>query len=197
MENLALQVGLVDNVHVDDAKGADARGGQVQRSRRPEPARAQQQDARVQQLLLALLSDLGQQQVTLVAVALLTRESARGDPLATLVLPLVEPAGHGDDVGVAEVLQGLGCEGRAHTAGAVDDDRRRTIGDMGLDLRLQVAPRKVDSAREGPLLVLVGLPHVEDDSAGTGDGLGCGSRVDLPNLRLRLFQEFTEAGHSS
>ena len=50
---------------------ADAGGGQVERGRRAEPAGAEQQHLGVEQLQLALLADLGQQQVALVAVALL------------------------------------------------------------------------------------------------------------------------------
>ena len=33
VDHLALQVGLVDHVEVDDAEGADAGGGQVEQSR--------------------------------------------------------------------------------------------------------------------------------------------------------------------
>ena len=79
VEDLALQVRLVDDVHVDDADGADAGGGQVQRGRRAEAAGAEQQHLGVEQLQLALLADLGQEQVALVAVALLGGER-RGAP---------------------------------------------------------------------------------------------------------------------
>ena len=44
--------------------------GQVERRRRAEAARAEQQDLGVEQPQLALLADLGQQQVAVVAVAL-------------------------------------------------------------------------------------------------------------------------------
>ncbi len=78
MEDLALQVRLVDHVHVDDAERADARGGQVQRGRGAEAAGAEQQDLGAEQLVLALLADLGQQEVALVAVALLGGRAPRG-----------------------------------------------------------------------------------------------------------------------
>ena len=71
VQDLALQVGGVDLVHVDDADRADAGGGEVERGRRAEPAGTEQQHLRVEQLLLALDADLGQQQVALVAVHLL------------------------------------------------------------------------------------------------------------------------------
>ena len=67
--DLPLQVRLVDDVGVDDPERADARGGEVERRRRAEAARADQQDARVEQLELALLADLGDQQVARVAGA--------------------------------------------------------------------------------------------------------------------------------
>ena len=73
VQDLALQVGLVDDVHVDDADGAHAGGRQVQRGRRAEAAGAEQQHLGVEQLELALLAHLGQQEVALVAVALLGR----------------------------------------------------------------------------------------------------------------------------
>ena len=78
MEDLALQVRRVDDVHVDDAERADAGGGEVERGRRAEPAGAEQEHLRVEQLLLALLADLGEQQVAAVAVALLGRERRAG-----------------------------------------------------------------------------------------------------------------------
>ena len=77
MDDLALEVRLVDDVGVDDAERADARRGEVERRRRPEPARADEQDARVEQPLLALLADLRDEQVPAVARALLG-ESVRG-----------------------------------------------------------------------------------------------------------------------
>ena len=63
VDDLALQVRLVDDVVVDDAERADACGGEVERRGRAEPAGADQQHARVEQLLLAGLADLGDQQV--------------------------------------------------------------------------------------------------------------------------------------
>ena len=74
VEDLALQVGGVDDVHVDDADRAHPGRGQVERGRRAEAARAEQEDLRLEQLWLARLADLGEQQVALVAVALLGGE---------------------------------------------------------------------------------------------------------------------------
>ena len=54
VEHLALQVRGVDAVEVDEPERADARGREVLRERAAEPARADQQHARVEQLALTL-----------------------------------------------------------------------------------------------------------------------------------------------
>ena len=53
VEDLALQVRLVDDIHVDDADRADAGSRQVERGRRAEAAGAEQQHPGVEQLQLA------------------------------------------------------------------------------------------------------------------------------------------------
>ena len=63
VDHLALQVGEVDDVVVDDPERADAGRREVQRGRRAEAAGAEQQHLRVEQLLLALDPDLVEQQV--------------------------------------------------------------------------------------------------------------------------------------
>src|SRR5699024_5584045 len=77
VDDLALEVGRVDGVVVDDPERADARGSEVEGGWRTEPAGADQEDARVEQLLLALLADFGDEQVPRVAAALLRLERAR------------------------------------------------------------------------------------------------------------------------
>src|SRR5690606_40872193 len=52
--DLALQVGRVDVVAVRDDDAADARGGQVERGRRAQPAGAHDQDGGIEQALLRL-----------------------------------------------------------------------------------------------------------------------------------------------
>jgi hypothetical protein len=91
VEDLALQVRRVDLVHVDDADRADARGGEVERGGRAEAAGAEHQHLGVEQLLAGPRPDLGQQQVALVAVALLGGERRRRLPVAALVLPRPKP----------------------------------------------------------------------------------------------------------
>ena len=81
VEDLALEVRLVDDVHVDDADRADACRRQVERGGRTEAARAEQEHPRVEQLLLPGDVDLGEEDVPLVPVALLGGEAPRGRPL--------------------------------------------------------------------------------------------------------------------
>jgi hypothetical protein len=72
------------------------------------------------------------------------------------------------------------------------------VGDAVLDLALEEAPGDVDRSGQRALLVLVGLPHVEDDGVGARGQrrLGPGG-VDLPDLGLRLGEQLAEAGHGS
>ena len=97
----------------------------------------------------------------MVAVALVRREGLRGRPWTALVLPAVETADHRGHVGVPDRLHGLRGERRPDTAGAVDDDRSLLVGELPLDLELELAPRQEDRSRDRSLLVLVGLAHVE------------------------------------
>ncbi len=80
VEHLALQVRRVHHVHVDDAERPDARRGEVERGGGAEPAGAEEQDLALEQLLLPGFADLGQQQVTVIAVPLVGAEHRRGDP---------------------------------------------------------------------------------------------------------------------
>ncbi len=105
-----MKVRGVDNVHVDDPERADAGRREVQRGGRAEAAGAQEQDLAFQQPLLSCLSDLGEQQVPVIAGPLFRAQGGRGDPCPPFVLPAPKPAGHGDDVGVSELFERLGCE---------------------------------------------------------------------------------------
>ena len=195
VENLALEVGRIDDVHVDDADRPDAGGGEVQGGGGAEAAGAEQQHLGVEQLQLTFDVDLGQEEVALVPVPLVGGEVARCRPVAALVLPLVEPAGDGDDVGVAELGEGLGGEGGAGAAGAVHHERGRLVGDPALDARLERAAGDVDGAGDGALLVLVGLADVEDDRPRSAAQLVGGGSVDLADLGLRGGEQLSKARH--
>ena len=77
VDHLALQVREVDHVVVDDPERAHAGGRQVEGGGRAEAAGAEQQHLGVEQLLLALGTDLGDQQVARVAVALFGAQRTR------------------------------------------------------------------------------------------------------------------------
>src|SRR5439155_26693067 len=77
VRDLALQVRRVDLVVVDDSEAADTGGGEIEARGRAEAARADQQDARLEQLQLPFDADLGDQDVPAVARAL---QPAHPDP---------------------------------------------------------------------------------------------------------------------
>src|SRR5690606_498426 len=158
-------------------------------------AGAEQEDLGVEELLLALDVHLGEEEVALVAVALLGGEAAGRLPLPALVLPLVEAAGHRDDVLVAELGQRLRRERGADAGGAVDDDLRRLVRHPALDGALEGAAGDVERAGDGPLLVLLGLADVEDQRARLlAQGIGLVG-LDLADLGLGGGQELTEVRH--
>jgi hypothetical protein len=66
VDDLTLQIGLVHNVEIDDADGADAGRGQVEQSRRAEPAGTDDQDPCVLEPLLPVNAQVGNYQVTAV-----------------------------------------------------------------------------------------------------------------------------------
>ena len=74
VQRLAVQVGELDVVVVDDPEAPDARAGQIERDRRAERARADHQHARVAQRDLAELRPLRQQQLARVALELVVVE---------------------------------------------------------------------------------------------------------------------------
>ena len=145
-DDLALQVRRVDDVHVDDAERADAGRREVERGGRAEAAGADQQHARVEQLQLALLADLGDQEVAAVALALLGVERARELGREAVALPVGEAAGERDDVLVAELAR---ASSRRTPSGRRRRSRRRSAASRSgaslLDARLEVAARDVDA----------------------------------------------------
>lgn len=67
VDDLALQIGLVDDVEFDDADGADTRRGQIQQRGRAESAGADHEHLRVLQALLTVHPDVRDDQVAAVA----------------------------------------------------------------------------------------------------------------------------------
>src|SRR5213079_3391897 len=120
-------------------KGADAGSRQVERSRRAQPACAEQQHLRVQKLELSLDADLRDQRVARVALALLGRQHLRLLDIEAAVLPERDAADHRLDVRVAELaLERVGRERGAVARLAVEDDARVLVADGVLDARLEM-----------------------------------------------------------
>ena len=189
VDDLALQVGQVDHVVVDDAQRADAGRGEVQRDRRAQAAGAQQQHLGVEQLLLALEADLAEQEVAGVALALLRGELAGDLDVVAAVLPQRVAAGHGDDVLVPQLGERGGAEGRALAGGAVEDHALGAIGGTALDARLQVGAADVLGSGEVAGGELVVLPDVHDDGALVEELIDLG-RVDLLHGLADAFDVF-------
>ena len=179
VDHLALQVGGVDDVVVDQADRADAGRGQVERRRRAEPAGAEQQHLRVQQLQLAVDPDLGKEGVARVAIALLGGHAAGGDDRQSLLLPGDDAAAHRGDVVVAERFQLRGGDRRAVAGAAVEDRAGRLVGRGLADLVAEQPRRHQLAVLQVGLLVLVRLAGVDQDDVAALDLLGSLERLDL------------------
>src|SRR5262249_60638733 len=131
------------------AVGAPARRGQTDRGGRAEAAGADQQDLRAQQLALALLADLGQEEVAAVALDLLGAERLVLDHRQPGLGPLLKAALQVDHVLVAEVVQRLGGEHGPQAGLAVEDDRRLRVGRRRADAELEEAAADVGGRLDG------------------------------------------------
>ena len=66
-KHLALQIRHVDDVEVDESECADASGREIQRERRAEPARADEQDATALSFRLTVDADVGKDEMPAVS----------------------------------------------------------------------------------------------------------------------------------
>jgi hypothetical protein len=189
VEDLALEVRHVDDVEIDDSDRADAGRRQVEAGRRAQPARADEQDLRVEELRLALGPDLRDEEVAAVALLLVVGQDRRHRPRQPGRLPALESARHRAHVPVAERAQELARKERADAARAVDDHGLVVVRDGALDALLEPAPREVDGARDMALLPLARLADV-DDRRGVvlAQGLGL-ARAHFGDLAPGLPQE--------
>ena len=185
VHDLALEVRLVDDVGVDDAERADAGGREVERRRRAEPARADEQDARVEQALLPVLADLGDEEVAAVARALLGREHARDGDVEAVALPVGEAAGEVDDVLVAEVLEHLRGERRARSGRAVDDERAGSCRGRALRCAARAARDRCRSRRGcGPRPTRRARGRRRRATRPTTSRRSCASMVEISSISL-------------
>ena len=161
VQDLALEIAAVDVVVVDDADRPHPGGCQIERRRRTQPAGADQQHAGIQQLDLAGLAQVGQDEMAGVAFALVGPQKPGDVELKPGVLPAIEPARHRVDAAVAQLLQVVGRQQATHTAGAIEDDHRLAIRLQALDLQLEKAAAKVEGAGQVPLHPFVVLADVD------------------------------------
>jgi hypothetical protein len=75
MQDLAVQVGDVYHVKVNEAQGAYSGCGQVQAGRRTQPASPDEEDARPQEFPLPPTAHIGQDDLTAVTPYLFLRET--------------------------------------------------------------------------------------------------------------------------
>jgi hypothetical protein len=80
---LPLKIGQIDIVEIDDAEGPDSGGCQIKRGRRSKSSGADAQNARSFESILTLGCDLGDDEVTRVALQLFNAQSHR---TATIVI---------------------------------------------------------------------------------------------------------------
>src|SRR5918999_3840382 len=78
MDDLALQVGLVDSVELDDAQGADSGRGEIEQGGTAQTAGANDQHPGVLQPLLSLHADVGNDEVPAVAAYLVDGQLSGG-----------------------------------------------------------------------------------------------------------------------
>src|SRR3989454_8557785 len=195
MNDLPLEVGLVDDVCIDDPEPSHARGSKVEGGRRAETARADEQDLGVEQLQLPLLADLGDEEVPAVARATRCVEAGVQLHREAVALPVGETARQRRDVLVAEVAERLRSEGGAVPGRAVDDDRAARVGSRALDAGLEVSPGHVHRTGDVALVPLVLLTHVNDECPAALDELARTSRVNLVDLGPDLLEKLSIARH--
>ena len=79
VNDLALQIGVIDDVEINNAERAHARRAQIKRQRRAQASGADAEHLRSLDLELALHADLGHDQVARVAQDLVVVESYGSD----------------------------------------------------------------------------------------------------------------------
>src|SRR2546428_1273452 len=132
-----------------------------------------------------------------VTLRLLRREARRRRPRLARILPAVEPAGHGDHVGVPELLQSVRGHRRTDAAGAIEDRRFVLFGETILGPLLEITLRNVDRARNVARVPFVLLANVAELNVARADQvldlLGC----RLMDALLDIGEEIAICRHSS
>src|SRR5579859_409579 len=98
-----------------------------------------------------------------VAFGLGFAQRARLYKWVSITLPLTKTAGHRNHVLVAHLLQSTAGHERAHSTGAIKDNRFRLIGNSFFYLQFKKAARNVQRFRDVALVPLVLLTHIYKD----------------------------------
>jgi len=162
MQDLALEIGRVHHVEVNDADRAYPRRRQIDGRRAAQASCADQQHLAAQQLELAGLAHLLQQSVAAIAQSLLLGQHLGNLELIARVLPGVEASDQRDRLGVSHLLQVARRQQRAHPARTIDDQRLVPVRLVLLDLQLQKAARHKHRAGQVSLHKLIALAHVDN-----------------------------------
>jgi hypothetical protein len=195
VEHLALEVGGIHHVRVDDPQRPDPGRGQIEGGGRPQAAGPDQKNRGPQEGGLAGLSDLREEDVAAVSGPLFGGHSPRWRPWSAFSLPSTEAPRHRMDVAVSHRTQCVGSQGAATAATAEEDDLGLWIGDCPGNGALERAAGEKEGPGEGALGVLVTLANVDDDSRTqtSFDRLG----FDLGDCRPSDGDEFLIGSHGS
>ena len=182
VDHLALQVRLVHDVVIDDPDRADPGGCEVERGRRAEAAGAEQEHLGVEQLQLALDTDLREQRVTRVAGPLRLGQPGSVDRRQARGLPGDDAALDHADVVVSERGE-LGRHVRGAVVGAaVEQEPLGGVRRELVDARDELTLGNVDRGVEVGLVPLVLLANVDQLDPGTDLVPGLVERDHLDRL---------------
>ena len=192
VENLALEVRELDMVRINDSKGPDPGGGEIECRGGAEPSGPDAEDLRQEKSLLPPLPHLGEHEVAAVSLDLLGCQGGLLDEGIVQHLPTLKPTDQGGDVFVTELLERLGREERAEAREAIEDERGLRIRNGLGNLEFQESPTDGDRRRDQPLPApLVGVPDVNQQEFFAGlelflEVLAGDLRNDLASLCQQL-----------
>ncbi len=161
MQDLTLQVAGIHFIHIYNADSAYAGSSQIQRSWATKTTSTEQQHFACKQFCLTFNTNFWQQNMSLIAIALLSSQRRRCAPLTTFVFPLTKSTCHRNNICVAKFLQCLCSKCTTNTTSAIDHDRRVFIGDLALDLCFKMSTWNMNRQRQCSLLEFVGFAHVK------------------------------------
>ena len=162
VEDLALQVGDVDLVKVNDAQLPDTGGGQIDGGRAAQPTGANEQHLAVEEFDLPLFANVVQDRVAAVANALLGGQNRGHLERQSRVLPAAKSADERVHIGVPHLLQIAGGKRRSYAAGTVDHQWLRAVRLMLLYLQLQVTARHKCCVGDVSLHPFIALAYIDE-----------------------------------